>query len=75
MLEDTLPHEYLALWRYNEALFTRLLFRASQESLLELLADRKYGGIKHRKKRKTESLLLVPIRVKIERYTNERIPP
>ena len=42
----TLPHEYLSLWRYNEALFTRLLFRASQESLLELLSDQKYGGVK-----------------------------
>lgn len=41
----TLPHEYLSLWRYNEALFARLLFRASQESLQELLADPKYGGI------------------------------
>ena len=41
----TLPHEYLSLWRYNEALFARLLFKASQQSLLELMADRKYGGI------------------------------
>lgn len=41
----TLPHEYLSLWRYNEALFARLLFRASQESLQELLADPKYGRV------------------------------
>lgn len=40
----TLPHEYLPLWRYNEALFTRLIFKASQETLLELLADKKHGG-------------------------------
>ena len=42
----TLPHEYLSLWRYNEALFSRLLFRASQESLQALMADEKYGGIR-----------------------------
>src|SRR5690554_2297343 len=42
----TLPHEYLSLWRYNEALFARLLFRASQESLQELLADPKYGRVR-----------------------------
>lgn len=42
----TLPHEYLPLWRYNEGLFARLLFRASQEALQELLADKKYGGIR-----------------------------
>lgn len=41
----TLPHEYLSLWRYNEALFARLLFKASQRSLVELMADRKFGGI------------------------------
>ena len=40
----TLPHEYLSLWRYNEALFTRLIFKASQQTLLELLADKKHGG-------------------------------
>lgn len=42
----TLPHEYLPLWRYNEALFARLLFQASQASLQELLADKKYGGLR-----------------------------
>lgn len=41
----TLPHEYLPLWRYNEALFARLLFKASQQSILELMADSKYGGL------------------------------
>jgi len=41
----TLPHEYLSLWRYNEALFSRLLFKASKETLLELLSDNKHGGI------------------------------
>lgn len=41
----TLPHEYLPLWRYNEAFFSRLLFKASQQTLLELLADARYGGI------------------------------
>lgn len=42
----TLPHEYLSLWRYNEALFSGVLFKASQTTLLELLADKKYGGVK-----------------------------
>lgn len=41
----TLPHEYLSLWRYNEALFSNVLFKASRESLLELMEDHKYGGI------------------------------
>ncbi|WP_168927546.1 IS91 family transposase [Nitrincola alkalilacustris] len=41
----TLPHEYLSLWRYNETLFTRILFKASQQSLMELMADAKYGGV------------------------------
>lgn len=41
----TLPHEYLSLWRYNEALFSQLLFKASQNTLRELLGDEKYGGI------------------------------
>ena len=34
----TLPHVYLSLWRYNEALFARILFKASQETLMQLLA-------------------------------------
>jgi len=41
----TLPHEYLSLWRYNEALFSGILFTASQQSLMELMGDKKYGGI------------------------------
>jgi len=41
----TLPHEYLSLWRYNEALFASVLFKASQASLLELMADPKFGGV------------------------------
>ena len=41
----TLPHEYLILWRYNEALFTRLMFRASQTTLQELIGDTKYHGV------------------------------
>ena len=42
----TLPHEYLSLWRYNEALFSRIIFQASQETLLKLLSDERHGGIK-----------------------------
>lgn len=38
----TLPHEYLDLWRYNEALFARVLFQASQETLLELIGSKKH---------------------------------
>lgn len=41
----TLPHEYLPLWRYNEKLFTHLLFTASQKTLLELMGDSKYGPV------------------------------
>lgn len=41
----TLPHEYLALWRYNERFFSALLFRASQETLVSLMRDKKYHGI------------------------------
>ncbi|MCZ0867282.1 transposase [Dasania sp. GY-19] len=41
----TLPHEYLPLWRFNEKLFTSIIFKASQTTLLELLADKKYGGV------------------------------
>jgi hypothetical protein len=39
----TLPHEYLSLWRYNEVLFTQILFRASQETLLTLMKDHHHG--------------------------------
>jgi hypothetical protein len=41
----TLPHEYLSLWRYNEALMTQILFTASQQTLLELMGDKKYHGL------------------------------
>lgn len=40
----TLPHEYLPIWRYNDALMTRLIFQASQETLQTLLADCRYQG-------------------------------
>ena len=40
----TLPHEYLSLWRYNERFFSRLLFKASHDTLM-LVADRKYHGV------------------------------
>lgn len=33
----TLPHESLSLWRYNEALFTKIIFKASQQTLFELI--------------------------------------
>ena len=41
----TLPHDYLPLWRYNQALFASFLFRASKETLLELMADSQYHGV------------------------------
>jgi len=41
----TLRHEYLPLWRYNEALFARVLFKASQEILQQLLGQKRYGGV------------------------------
>ena len=40
----TLPHEYLRLWRYNESFMTQILFRASQQTLQELMRDKKYHG-------------------------------
>lgn len=40
----TVPHKLNDFWRYNRALFARLLFSAVRESLLELLADKKYLG-------------------------------
>lgn len=40
----TIPAELRALWRWNRAEFGKLLFRASAESLQELLADPKYLG-------------------------------
>ena len=41
----TLPHEYLSLWRYNETVFSQILFKASKETLLELIGDPRYGGV------------------------------
>ena len=41
----TLPHEYLSLWRYNETLFSSIIFKASKETLLELIGDSRYGGV------------------------------
>lgn len=41
----TLPHEYLNLWRFNESLFTSLIFQASKETLLGLIGDSKYHGV------------------------------
>lgn len=42
----TLPHEYLVLWRYNEAWFARALFEASQRSLQQLLMQEEHGGFR-----------------------------
>lgn len=42
----TLPQEYRELWRYNESVFARLLFKASNECLQALLKDEKFGGFK-----------------------------
>lgn len=42
----TLPHEYLSVWRYNEALFSRIIFQASQKTLLTLLGDERHGGVR-----------------------------
>lgn len=41
----TLPHEYLNLWRYNESLFSQLIFKASQQTLMELVRDEQHHGI------------------------------
>lgn len=41
----TLPHEYLPLWRYNEKLFSSIIFEASHKTLLELIGDKKYWGL------------------------------
>lgn len=42
----TLPHEYLDLWRYNDAWFARALFEASQQSLQQLLQQEAHGGFR-----------------------------
>lgn len=41
----TIPHEYLMLWRYNERMMTQMLFRAAQETLLQLMGDEKRHGV------------------------------
>ena len=40
----TLPHEYLNLWQYNRKWFTKAIFKASRDTLIELLEDKKYHG-------------------------------
>ena len=40
----TLPHEYLNLWQYNRKWFTKAFFKASRDTLIELLEDEKYLG-------------------------------
>jgi len=40
----TLPHEYLNLWQYNRKWFTKAIFKASRDTLMELLKDKKYLG-------------------------------
>lgn len=42
----TLPHEYLNIWRYNESLMSDILFRASRDTLIELLEDSRYQGFR-----------------------------
>lgn len=41
----TLPHEYLDLWRYNEKLMSSLIFNASKETLMTLMADPEHHGV------------------------------
>jgi len=40
----TLPHEYLNLWQYNRKWFTKAIFKACRNTLIELLEDKKYLG-------------------------------
>jgi len=40
----TLPHEYLMLWQYNRKWFTKAIFKASRDTLIELLEDERYLG-------------------------------
>jgi hypothetical protein len=40
----TVPNELAVIWRFNRALFARLLFSAVHETLQELLSDPKYLG-------------------------------
>jgi len=41
----TLPHELLALWAYNRALMTELLFTSARDSLLQIMADPRRLGV------------------------------
>lgn len=40
----TLPHEYLNLWQYNRAWFTKTFFKTCRDTLIELMEDKKYLG-------------------------------
>jgi len=40
----TLPHEYLPLWQYNRKWFTKAIFKASRDTLIALLEDKKHLG-------------------------------
>jgi hypothetical protein len=40
----TLPHEYIKLWQYNREWFTKAIFKACRDTLMELLRDKKYLG-------------------------------
>lgn len=41
----TIPHEYLALWRFNERFMTQILFRSAQQTLLQLMGEEKHHGV------------------------------
>lgn len=40
-----MPHQYLALWQYNEAWFTTTLFNVSSDTLMTLLQSDQYHGV------------------------------
>jgi hypothetical protein len=40
----TLPHEYIKLWQYNRKWFTKAIFKACRDTLIELLEDKKHLG-------------------------------
>ncbi len=40
----TLPHEYIPLWLYNRKWMTQHFFKACQDTLIELLEDKRYLG-------------------------------
>ncbi len=44
MFTITVPHALNPFWQYNKRLFGGLLFDAVRETLMELLADKKYMG-------------------------------